>query len=96
VNKPGILLETNPNGTVPAMIVTRGEKELRLYESLEAVEVFDDIGTGAHLFPRGSDGVVDPFIRAVMRNRIAKHTGMAVRFYTWYENMTEKQTPEYT
>jgi glutathione S-transferase len=52
-DKPAILLDTHPAGSVPALIIKRESEVVRkMGESLDVMEVFDSAGPAPYLFPR--------------------------------------------
>jgi glutathione S-transferase len=73
VNKPPALLDINPNGTVPSLLVVNNGVEHKIYESNEVMEVFDVIGTGPALYPRNTDGSPDIFRQSMLKNLMAEH-----------------------
>ena len=63
-DKPKALWEVNPSGTVPCMRVRGQGKSRKIRESLDIVEEFDKVGTGAPLFPRTTSGEIDRSLRS--------------------------------
>jgi glutathione S-transferase len=70
-NKPPILLEINPAGAVPAVIMTRGGMDYRFFDSMVVVDAIDAMVSGVNdLYPRTVDGEIDPILQSQMRNRL--------------------------
>ena len=58
--------------------------------------MFDSVGTeGTPLFPRRTDGSIDPFLRAKLYNRIERLEKLNGMCYAWWRKETEKITEDY-
>ena len=84
--KPDRMVEINPNGSTPCLIVQFGDHSLTCYDSLQVMEVLDEIGQNdARLFP------VNPYMRAKMRNRINEFFVLVIKLLGHYKGTPNEQ-----
>jgi glutathione S-transferase len=91
-NKPKLLLDINPSGTIPAMTVDRFGREYSFYDSMVVVEAVDRLTDGPGLFPRDNAGVVDPVLMAMIKNRLLLVDKLISAVYPLFRNPKPSKT----